>query len=169
MTATNLTEEAVDLIIDAVRTNIEASLNDVRSRYSDNSVTVEPPRSYFFYERPYVFEAPGVFVIPIDLDFNLPKGANHISAKLRVNVAAVVEERDKINLSRKCWRYQVALYDILNETRLTSADNSLVLVVKVLHARFTPEYTTAGKEGNTGGFFRKEVHLECEVEHWENF
>lgn len=167
--AENLTETTIILIRNYIKANISAALASVRTERADAYVTTEPPQSYFISETNAAYRCPAVFIIPEHINFSLERGQNHINAKVRVNVSVVVEDRDTEHLAIKVWRYQAALHQILVETRLTTVSGDVTLVVKVADASFSSTYTAAQEAGNPQGAFRKEVALECDVEHWENF
>jgi hypothetical protein len=169
MTANNLSEIAVDLITAQIKANIPDALAEVRTSRDDAYVTTEPPLSYFDYPHAYAYRSPAIFVIVENIDFRLDRGPNCISAKLKVNVNVVVEDKDMSRLTAKAYRYQAALNRVLQQTRLTSSDNSVVYIVKVIRAEYSPIYTNAQAAGDPTGVFRKEVLLECEVENYENF
>lgn len=169
MGSNNLSEIAVDLIIDHIRQNIAAALADVRSDRADPIVNTEVPQSYFIFPKPWGYRTPAVFVIAENIDFKLDRGQNHINAMIRMNVGVLVEEKDLERLTIKTYRYQAALHKLLNETRLTNTSGSVVYIVKVTRAEYSPIYTNAQAPNDVQGVFRKEVRLECEVEDYENF
>lgn len=169
MSVRHLTETDVDLIIEHIKTNIAATLAALRISRNDPVVTTEPPRSYFIYEKAAGYRTPAVFVIADNVDFALERGANHINAISNINVTVLIEDKDAEKLTIKSWRYQAALHELLANTRLTSADNAVTIVTKVLRVSYSPLYALKGREDDPQAFFRKEVALECAVEHYENF
>lgn len=169
MSANNLSEIAVDLIIAKIKADIPAALAAVRTARADAAVVTSPPRTYFTYPKAWGYNLPAIFVIVENIDFRLDRGPNHISALQKINVSLLVEDKDLENLTIKAYRYQAALQRVLQQARLTPTDNSVVYIVKVVRAEYSPIYTNAQKENDTGGVFRKEVLLECEVEDYENF
>lgn len=165
-----LTEGTVNLMMTQIQNNIAGALANVRADVNNPVVTTESPRSYFIYPKAHGYRGPAVFVIADNIDFRKEqRGANFISAVIRVNVTVMVEDRNAELLTRRAWRYQSALYQILDETQLVSADNKLKIVIIVKNARYSPTYTTAKDPSAPEGIFRQEVMLECDVEHWENF
>jgi len=171
--ALKLAESTVTLIESYIKTNIASALADVRTDRSDPQVTTEAPdhNSYFRFEMARAFRAPAIFTIIEDMNFNSPGGrtANHINATCRLIVAAVVEDRDKTRLTTKTWRYQAALMKLLEQTSLTSLDNKVKLFVRVSNASFSAVVSTLRDEKAPEAVFRKEVALNLEVEHVENF
>lgn len=171
MSARNLAEGATTLIISQIQTNIDSALNSVATYFTGtgpgNGVSLENPREYFFYEKPQGYMLPAVFVIPKDIDFSIDKNkSNFVNAQTKYMISVLVEDEDLERLTVKAWRYQSALHSVLDQTSMVSSDNSLQLKCVVYHATFSPTWTT---EDGLKGSFRKEVVLECEVTHLENF
>lgn len=171
MTALNLSEIAVDLLIAKIKTDIPAALADIRTSRNDAFVSTELPQNYFDYgvPKPWAYRTPAIFVICDNIDFRLDRGQNHTNAVVRINVGVVVEDKDCERLTAKTYRYQAALCRVLQESRLTASDDSVVYIVKVIRAEYSPIYSNAQAEGDVQGVFRKEVRLECELEDYENF
>lgn len=170
MSAPKLAEGTATLILNYLQANLPSALNSVSVARGDNFVGLESPREYFLYERARGYQAPAIFVIPEDVDFKLSERAsNFINASIKVNVAAIIEDREAELLTYKAWRYQSALHQLLNQTTLTSADNAVTITVTIDHARFSGLYTNAADEKSPEAVFRKEVLLECEVIHRENY
>lgn len=170
MSGPRLTEEAVGLIIAYIQSNIATALTDVRVDRPDNAVVTEVPQSYFNYENAHGYTAPAIFVICEEFDFKLDEyRANYINADARINVSALVEDIDKNSLTIKTWRYQSALHELLAQTQLQSSDNRVKLTIKVKKATFSPLYSKVKNKESTEAVFRKEVLLECEVNHRENY
>jgi hypothetical protein len=167
--AHRLTEATVDLLLSHIKTNIGAALASVRAEVNDPVVTTEVPKSYFIYPKAKGFRAPAVFVIADEFDFKVPeRGANFISGSVRINVSVLLEDRNSELLTRRCWRYQSALHELLAQTQLTTSDNTLKIVSIVRRARYSPLYSNAKDESSVEAVFRKEVLLELEVDHYEN-
>ena len=172
MSPPRLTEATVTLIKQCIQANLPSALVDVRNDRDDALVVLSQPDSgsYFVYEPTHTFKAPAIIIIAPDFDFKTSeKEANHISGVVQVKIAAVVEDRDKNQLTYKAWRYQSALHEILGETQLTSTDFKVKLTVVIKHASFSPEFSTAKDKGSAEAVFRKEVLFECSVYHWESF
>lgn len=169
MTA-KLTEATVNLLVGHIKTNIAAALAGVRSEAPAPVVTTEAPKSYFIYPKAKGYRTPAVFVIADEFDFQVPeRGANFISGSVHVNVSVLLEDRNSELLTIRCWRYQSALYNLLAQTQLTSSDNALKIVSIVRRARYSPLYSNSKDENSVEAVFRKEVLLELEVDHYENF
>lgn len=169
MAAPWLAEGTVVLIQNFIKANIVNALTSVRTQRNDAQVNLTEPLTYFIYETAKGYKTPAIFVICEDFDFRLSENqANHINGTARVNVTVVVEDREKSQLTYKCWRFQSALHELLAQTALTSTDNRLKLTVAVKRASFSPVYSSAAERG-TAAVFRKEVMLELDVFHRENY
>lgn len=172
MSYNHLAETTVKLIIAHLKANLPTELANVRTTIADPVVNTDPPlnNSYFIYPKAMGLQAPCIFVIAESQEFRARDvGANHINSLVNVNVAVLVEDTDLERLTIKAYRYQSALHRVLVQATLTSADSQVKLVIIPMRSRFTPEYTNAQREGDDQGVFRKEVHFECEVEHYENY
>lgn len=166
----NLIEETRDLVIDHIKANIAIALNDKRTQMTGDvpAVTTEPPRQYFIYPKAKGFLPPSVFVICNEFDFRVAqKGANHINAQANVTIAILVEDRDMERLTTKADRYFDAMHQVLAEATILDQGKNVRLKVIVVRGTFSPEYTSA--ETDPQGTFRKEVHLECEIEHYSTY
>lgn len=169
--ARRLVESTVTLTRDYIKANIGQALSQIRIDRNDPRVSTEPPppQSYFIYKGAKGYRPPAVYIICERMDFYNPdKGANFISAKAKVNVSVLVEDKTKENLMIKAWRYQAALHSLLEKVTLTSADNRVKLILGVLSAEFSPLYSPA-KNGGVEAVFKQEVVLTCEIEHFESY
>lgn len=167
MSARQLVETSSRLIRDCIKANIAAELAALRTDRSDNSVGTEIPQNYFFYENANVYRSPAIFIIADTMDFRKTEmGANHINARTLYKVSAVIEDRSEDYLTIKAWRYQAVLHEILDQTELEDTVENVKIVITVSEATFSPTFTTSGTQPNN---FRKEVLLNCEVYHFENF
>lgn len=165
-----LIEGATNLIIDYIQSGIGAQLDIVAAQVGAPAVTLENPVAYFIYPKPHGYSLPAVFVICDDLDFRIVENkSNFINAKDMFKISILVEDQDADNLTYKAWRYQSALHQLLDEATLTSADNKLVLKIIVYRGTFSATYMREDVQPGDGGKFRKEILLECQVEHYENF
>lgn len=170
MAAPKLTETTVNLINDYLQTNIATALTNVRTERNDPIVTTEPPREYFIYPRAHGYRPPAIFIICEAFDFRLETGPNFINGLAKINVTALVEDIDRTRVTIKCWRYQAALSQLLDNTQLTSSDNLVRIVTKQVRHSFSPLYTDMKVKNpeDPGVVFRQEVAIELEVEHYEN-
>lgn len=169
MNYAKLAEGASNLLLDYIKANIGAALDTIAGQVGMPQVSLDNPKEYFIYEQPEAYECPAVFVVLDEEDFRVQeRKANHINADDRFQISIAVEDQDATLLTYKAWRYQSALFNILNGATLTSGDNSLVLKSFVYRARFSPVYTRPEGQG-PGGKFRKEIMLECTIAHLENF
>ena len=165
----DLSELTRGMVIDYLQTNFDAALTSIRTnRLPSTIVTTESPRQYFTYPKAAGYTPPAVFVIIEDFNFRpAEKGANHINAVVRTNVAILVEDRDLYRLTIKADRYLDALHLLLAQTELYDTNHNVKLIVIVQRAIFSPEYTNAGDDPQ--GLFRKEVRLECDIEYYANY
>jgi len=161
-----LAEGASNLLVDFIKTNIGAALDTVGANVGIPQVMIDNPKSYFIYEQPQAYECPAVFVVIDEQDFKVQeRKANSVNAEDVFNVSVVVEDQDADLLTYKAWRYQSALFNILNLATIAANDGSLVLKCVVYRAKFSQVYSMKQE----GGKFRKEVMLECRIAHFENF
>lgn len=170
MSVSYLAEITTDLVQTHIQNNIAAALTSVRDDRADNNVSTEPPQSYFYFPNAQGYRLPAVFTIVDSIDFQKrEKGGNYVTAKVKMNISVLVEDRDMYRLTKKAWRYQAALYNILDETQLTDDPNKVKIIIIVENATYSSIYSVAQETGNAQGVFRKEVVLECEIQQIENF
>jgi hypothetical protein len=165
--ASHLVEIAVDLIETQIKSNIAAALAAVRTQRADAFVTTELPKGYYNYQPAKGYDTPAVFIIPENIDFKKERGANHTNATAKINVAVIIEDQTADRLVARAWRYQSALYSLLDQVPLTTTDNTFKIVVIVRRAEFTEEYSDSTRKGQPSAAWRKGVLLECEVEMFE--
>lgn len=166
-TPPQLVEKASQMIKNCIETNIAAALQLVRNDHTDQLVNTNPPQAYFFYETSKALRTPAVFIIADSMDFKLEERmANHINAETFFKISVVIEDRAEDYLTIKAWRYQAALHHVLNQTEIEDTTANVKIVITVREARFSPVFTDSGTQPNN---FRKEVSLDCKVEHYENF
>jgi len=164
----DLSELTRNMIITYLQNGIDAALASIRANRPNAIVTTESPRQYFTYPKAMGYTPPAVFVIIEDFNFRpAEKGANHINATVRTNVAILVEDRDLMRLTIKADRYMDALHLLLAQAELYDSTHNVKLIVIVQRAMFSPEYTNAGDDPQ--GLFRKEVRLECDIEYFANY
>lgn len=169
MSYRQLLEGSASLIIDYLKTNIGSALDTVGSSVGVPQVTLENPKEYFIYPKPTGYELPAIFVICDDMDFRIKDmKSNFINAVGHFKISALVEDQTEDLLTYKAWRYLSALHDVLNQTDILSSDESLKLTSVVYKTRISPTFMRQETSGD-GGKFRKEILLECDVEHLENF
>lgn len=167
--AAQLTERTRSMIMALIKANIASELAAIRSDRNDPTVKTNPPVDYLIYETNLTYKCPCIFVIvdsfePQDDQLN----PNHVNAKVKVFVSAVVEAQEAYALTITTERYQAALFKILQWATLTDTDNNVKLWSRVLRCAFSPIYTKDKKQSDNLGNFRKEVSLELEVKHYEN-
>ena len=169
-TAPLLAEGAAILIKDYVKANIVNALTVIRTNRADAQVVLQEPLNYFLYEPAKGYKTPAMFFIVDDFDFKITENmANHINGTIKMRLACVVEDRDMSQLTYKTWRYQSALHSLLAQTHLTTTDNKLKITVVVKRASFSPAFSPAANKGSIEAVFRKEVMLELDVVHRENY
>lgn len=167
MSVRHLVETAVDLVKAKLQTELPAALNDIRINRADNLVTLEPPRDYYVYPKAMGYRTPAVFVIGDRIDFlKERRGANHINAAIRVNVTVLVEDKDAERITRKAYRYQAAIHQVLDQKRLFSADGDAALTVVIQSASYSPLYSNLAA-GDPQAVFRQEIALELDVFQFE--
>lgn len=170
MIAMNLAEGAVTNVIDYIRANIGTALDAVALKAGPPAVSLESFKSYFIYEKPQGYALPACFVLMPDMDFRIKETAsNFVNASDKISVICWVEDQDEEALTYKAWRYQSALFALLDQANIISADNSLKLVVVVYHAEFSALQQVEGPASGSGAIFRKAILLRCEVDHLENY
>ena len=165
----DLVEVSINLVESYIKSKIAAALASVRTDRSDSVVSTEVPKNYYLYSSAITYRCPSVFIIPTDVDFVQTNGSNHVNAIIKTRVAVVVEDKDMLLLNKKVWRYQSALFKILNQTTLTSTDSKVKIVTVVQRATFSPEFTIAQQKDNPQGMYQKEVALEIDVRHFEAY
>lgn len=166
-----LAETTVNMIRNYIQANIATALSNVTlnpsSVISADHVTTEPPRQYFIYAPIKGYLTPAVIIDLAKFDFRPgEKKANHVNAACEITIACLLEDRDEERLTIKCYRYNDAFYNILAQAEIVDVTDQVKLIVIVNSSTFTPSYSDAGKDV---GIFRKELHLECKVEHYSNF
>lgn len=164
-----LVEGARNLIIDYLKTNLSAQLDLVASKMGKPFISLESPVEYYIYPKPAGHRLPAVFVICDNVDFRIQQQkANFINAMDLFKVSILVEDQDAEALTVKADRYLSALHQTLDEADIVSSDQTLALKSIAYRASFSETYMRAEGSGD-GGKFRKEVLLECQIEHNENF
>ncbi len=166
----SITESSIKLVQKHLQDNIATALANLRSERNDPKVSSEPPKkdSYFIYERAVGYQPPAVFTIADDVDFQNSAGPNTVLAVVKARVSVVVEDILQDNLTVKAWRYQDALYALLNKTVLVSANEGVKIVVVVQGATFSPVFTQDTDVKSARNTFRKEVVLNCDLNHFES-
>lgn len=169
MSTRRLVETTVNLIKNEIQSKIASKLNGISTDRNDFYVALPEPESYFFYPKAAGYRPPAIFIIAQGFDKDKSRGANHISAKVDIHVNVLVEESDRDRLLKSVWRYQAALDEILDQTELEDADKKVKIIIVVNRVMFSPEYTDSDNADSSMAVFRKEVNLELEVHHFENF
>lgn len=163
MGARNLTESTVMMIRDLIKNNIASALVDIRAERADAKVPTPVPQNFFISDKQWAYRCPAVFIIATNVDLALSRGQNHINSKQDVTISVVIEDKDSDALTIGCYRYQDALFEILDGAQVVSADTKIKIVVKVVSVIFSETFSL--QDNNT--IFRKEVAVMLEVEHWE--
>jgi hypothetical protein len=169
-----LVEFTVDAIQKKLQDEIAVALQDVEAAHANSLeavnpviLTAEAPRDYYIFETPRAYRTPAVFLIADNIDFRKERGANFIDAAVKIYCSVVIEDRDAMRLTRKAWRYQAALSQVLDQAVLQNAGGELKMVVKVTDAAFSPVASVSTDPSDRGSVFRKEVSLTLLVEHFE--
>lgn len=169
-----LAEIAVDVIIKKIQDEISVALLETEQLHSailsatpPINLSCEPPRSYFIYETPLTFRAPAVFLIADSIDFRKERNANFTDAAFKLYCSVVIEDKDAERLTRKAWRYQAALTQVLDQAILTNPSYTFKMVVKVTDAAFSPIASLPTDPNDRSAVFRKEVSLTLTVENYE--
>lgn len=169
MSVRHLAETTRNMTQQYIKDNIAAALTGVRADRTDGFVNLEPPQSYFIFPKALGLKTPTIFTVVEEFDFRpSQKGANHINAMVKLHVTALVEDKDLDRLTIKADRYFDALHNVLAQAQIVDAGKGVRLNVIVSRATFSPEYSNANQQ-DPQGLFRKEVLLECEIEHYSNF
>ena len=163
-----LAETTIELIKVYIRANLGAALAEVWNDRNDGRVTLETPSEYFIYVPTHAYRRPAIIITCNDFNFRLPSGPNFINALARVNVELVVQDRDSNSLTIKTWRYQAALVKLLDNAELTTTDNSVKIVTKVIATPFSGDGTMEERDPQDPiAVFAKGVQIELDVEHYE--
>jgi hypothetical protein len=165
--ARQIVEKASNLIIAEIQSKFPEVAAQLRSEYNQPRVDTQAFKEYFISDRFRAFRAPACFVVVGDdgVDFQKDlKGANHVNARIRFNVSAVIEAKDEDLLTLGVYQYQAILHKILDQTNLTEQNGRLKISIVVNRATFSPLYQPRDA---TQGFFRKECVLECDVYSFE--
>lgn len=169
--AFHLIEPATDMLQTYITANIEAALASIRaSRNSVQNLGIPTPefREYFIARNYSALQVPALFIVCDDVDFKKSqRGANFIDATAHYTFAAVSEAQTNALVARATWRYQAALAQILDNLTLTASDKAFTIKVIVRNADFSEEYDVSTQGTNPAKRWRKEVHLKCDVEFWE--
>jgi len=168
MSARHLAEISTTLLLDYIQNNIEAALGKVSIDRADNLVSLEKPKSYFYYSNIKGLQLPAIIAIAEDIDFRKKeKQANFINAIIRTNVVCLVEDIDTKKLQLKAWRYQAALHEILDQAEIENSAKTVKDIIVITSARFSPTYTESDNPNDGRSIFRKEALLELEINHYE--
>jgi len=162
--ARQLVELAIDEMIDLLQAELPAVLASIHSDRDPPNVTLEPPRDYYTYPRAMGYRTPCVFVIADRVDFQKDlRKANHVNARATINVTVLVEDKDADRITRKAYRYQAGLHQVLDQRTLTiSAKNTMITTV-VQNAAFSPLYSNTEDPTASNAVFRKEISLNIDA------
>lgn len=171
MSSAKLSEVAVDLVTQAIRDNLELALTEVGTdRGWDVTLETPPTPSYFIYPKAHGYRCPAIFVIDGGMDMRLSEmQSNFVNASLKMIVSVKVEDQDLDKITRKAWRYQAALFKVLNQIDIANSDNTVKLNVKVRSIKPSEIWTIKPEQPDELASFFKEYQLELLVDHYENF
>lgn len=165
MSAVNLTERITYETIALIQANIATALSEVRAERVDPSVNTELPKSYFPYAPSHAFQCPAVSVIADNIDFHLERGQNFLDATVAALCSVCVEDKTQKDLQKKAWRYQDALFQILNRAQIEGPE--FKFIIKVTRARYSSDNTMKA-DPTSQSVFQKEVVLDLEIESYQN-
>ncbi len=158
--ARQLVELCVDEIISRLQTELPAELAVIHGDRGAPIVTMEAPRDYFTYPRAMGYRTPVCFVIGDSIDFLKEiRGANHVNARITINVTVLVEDKDADKVTRKAYRYQAAMHQVLDQVSLTPAGKNTKITLVVQTAAFSPLYSNTDDATAPNAVFRKEISL----------
>jgi hypothetical protein len=169
MSTHKLTEIQISLLDAHLQSNLPAALTAVDADRGDHNVGTEAPEEYLWFPKAQGYKTPALFILADDTPFEVQEGANFIKQKCRTVLEVVLEEKNRLWLTIKCWRYQAALSTCLVNLELQSPDNKVKLKVKQKSHTFTGMFTNEKNEESDEAAFRKSVVIELEVEHYESF
>lgn len=164
-----LSELCVDQIIALLEAELPAVLAAMHADRGAPIVTLEPFRDYYTYPRAMGYRTPACFVIADRIDFQKElKGANHVNARITLNVTALVEDKDADRITRKAYRYQAALQQVLDQRSLTVAPKNTKITLTVQSAAYSPLYSNTEDSTAPNAVFRKEVSLSIDAFAYES-
>lgn len=163
----NITENTVLTLQSYIKSNIASALAAVRTDEERASgINTEVPKEYFIAPQQHAFQCPAVFTIAEGVTINNDRGPNFLCATLDVIVSVVVEEKDSQRLTKKAWRYQDALYKLLNQSNFINDDGATVrfrFTSKVESINFSEDFSFH-EESEKRSEFNKEVALVLSIE-----
>lgn len=166
--ALRIMEGTVLPIRDFIKAGIAAQLAIVSADRPDAKVTLEAPKHYSIFDKIIAYQCPAIVVCGEDVDFANERGQNFIASKNTVYVSAIIEDRDAERLTLKCWRYQDALFALLDSAQIDVPGANIKNVITVTRAEYSNTFQAkAQNPGDSANPFRKEVMLTLEVEHME--
>lgn len=159
-----LVELAIDEMIALLKAELPAELAAMHADRGAPIVTLESPRDYYTYPRAMGYRAPAVFVIADRIDFQKElKGANHVNARAAINVTILCEDKDADKITRKAYRYQAALHQVLDQRTFTISAKNTKITSVVQGAAFSPLYSNTEDPTAANAIFRKEVSLSIDA------
>ena len=172
--ARHLVEPARDMLVAYIRANIAPALAAIqadRIAYDQAAalaaVPLPVPREYFISKNWLALQPPSVFVVCESGDFKKTRGANHINATAKFGFVAVVEAHTSDLSTRMADRYLAAFSQILDNLKLTSADNTFSIKVIAQGFEFAEDYTVSTQKNDAAEMWRKGFKLNCDVEFYE--
>lgn len=176
MSAPLLLEATEQLITDHIKSNIGAQLILVRVEHPavstpyDRQVNVILPQSYFNFVDATDYKLPAIFVIGKTFNSRQSeKGANHIAGLAEVHCSVVVEDRTSLACNTQAYRYSSAIYGILEQANLASANGKVKCFVRVSRVENSDLFTNTEDKTRSETRFRKELSFYLEVDHFENY
>lgn len=176
MSAPLLLEADEQLITDYIKANIASALTDVRAEHPvgttpyDRQVNVILPQDYFNFEKAIGYKLPCVFVIGKTFNSRQSdRGANFIAGLSTIEVSVVVEDRTDLACNTQALRYSSAIYGILEQANLSTADGRVKCFVRVARVENSDLFTNSEDKSRSENRFRKELGFYLDVDHSENY
>jgi hypothetical protein len=159
-----LTEAAVDLLIDQLKSNFNTLLTEIDNQY-DDGINLEPlgDESIHLSDRIEGLRLPSCHILFGHHAFNYTKDPNYLESADGVVVVLSAEDSGDEILTRKMWRYGRVLHACFNLMSLGDSRIQIQTIPKQLG--YTA--TIASKMSKEKSRFRKDAVLELELMHFE--
>ena len=156
---------ARDLILNFLRSNIQAQIDSPDNQVSDEA-RLEPPEQFYISEKFISLQPPALYVLkdgPMAFDNsdnpNMTKG----KAKYRVIISVEHPGADLLELITERWNR--IIYNLLDRAQLKSDDERLLLSLTV--DSIDESDLMARKNGETGEIYRKDAICNIVAKHYE--
>lgn len=169
-----LVEGAIDLMVGIVRTEYNRRVDDVYAHYRDKSGAAAVDMPHLDEQRIYISEryepvqVPAVFIVPSISRRDLKThDRNALIQSHDVVVTVLVEDLRLDALTRKTWRYALAMNNLFHE-RAERGPRGSSLVTLIQEIDYSPVYMQRVADSNTRTY-RKDASLRVAVRHGETF